>query len=239
MTFLRAIKEFYLHSRPCCLFTLYASVVFAYWPCSPFPHLSQECAGICASGGSDVFAVSRGDLFTCLSEADSGGFLRGRGNGVCDSPCTGDASQTCGGHAAFDAYKIVPRGDDENADGIALDDSPATTDTATTSTTAGKTRECRGFTLTVLWLNLLVCMRGQRSVCTKLLARKARASRQLMHSVCVCIRGQRSSKRSVKSCQRLEHGETVPSRGAFLVPFLFFLELHVLSVGNLTFIALG
>ncbi|CAB1096940.1 unnamed protein product [Ectocarpus sp. CCAP 1310/34] len=108
-----------------------------------------ECAGICAGGGSDGFAVSRGDLFTCLSEGDSGGFLRGRGNGVCNSPCTGDASQTCGGHAAFDAYKIVSRGDDENADGIALGDSPSTTDTAATSTTARKTRECGGFTLTV------------------------------------------------------------------------------------------
>ncbi|CAN0068981.1 unnamed protein product [Ectocarpus sp. 12 AP-2014] len=97
----------------------------------------QECTGICADGGHDVFAVSRGDLFTCLSEEDSGGFLRGRGDGVCNSPCTGDASQTCGGHAAFDTYKIVSRGDDKIADGIALGDSPTATDTATTSTIAG------------------------------------------------------------------------------------------------------
>ncbi|CBN79623.1 hypothetical protein Esi_0283_0015 [Ectocarpus siliculosus] len=52
----------------------------------------QECVGICAGGGSVVFAVSRCDLFTSLSEADSAGFLGGRGNGVCNSPCTGDAS---------------------------------------------------------------------------------------------------------------------------------------------------
>ncbi|CAM9517198.1 unnamed protein product, partial [Ectocarpus fasciculatus] len=51
-----------------------------------------ECAEICAGGGHDVFAVSRGDLFSCLSEADAGGFLHGRAGGVCDAPCTGDPS---------------------------------------------------------------------------------------------------------------------------------------------------
>ncbi|CAN0333011.1 unnamed protein product, partial [Ectocarpus fasciculatus] len=69
-----------------------------------------ECAAICEEGGQDGFAVSRGDLCTCFAEEDTGNFDDRKG-GVCDSPCTGDASQSCGGVSAFDVYRLIRTGD--------------------------------------------------------------------------------------------------------------------------------
>ncbi|CAB1115398.1 unnamed protein product [Ectocarpus sp. CCAP 1310/34] len=60
------------------------------------------CEDFCRSSGADIFGVEFGHQCFCGDSRDTD--LARYGTTVCDHPCAGDDSVTCGGHLAVDAF---------------------------------------------------------------------------------------------------------------------------------------
>eukprot|EP00903_Cladosiphon_okamuranus_P006181 g6078.t1 len=64
---------------------------------------TEACAQLCS--GSSFFGTQYSDECWCTNEASPD--FDGHGAGICESKCTGDSSQTCGGYDAISAYQYM------------------------------------------------------------------------------------------------------------------------------------
>ncbi|CAM9505978.1 unnamed protein product [Ectocarpus fasciculatus] len=63
------------------------------------------CFEACAAESADYFALFKGSVCAC---GDEGGYLTlPMEMGICDSPCSGDVTTTCGGYYDYDLYELM------------------------------------------------------------------------------------------------------------------------------------
>lgn len=69
---------------------------------------------MCLTGDTSGFGIFGGNACFCIYNHNEGHYLEGRESGICDLPCSGDASlEMCGGNNAFELYQVfydVPEG---------------------------------------------------------------------------------------------------------------------------------
>ncbi|CAM9578421.1 unnamed protein product [Ectocarpus sp. 12 AP-2014] len=63
------------------------------------------CFEACAAESADYFALFKGSVCAC---GDEGGYLTmPMEMGICDTPCSGDVTATCGGYYDYDLYELM------------------------------------------------------------------------------------------------------------------------------------